>query len=71
MRILNKKQKKYLDQLMDDNPAIGVSSNLYDCNWKKLEEMGDHETMEANVERYISDRRMREASKGKTFDTSL
>jgi hypothetical protein len=60
MRQLNKRQIKYLDDLMAGNNQIKMVDDLNGQEWQTLEAMNDHETLWQNAERYISDKRIKE-----------
>jgi len=65
MRTLNKRQKKLLDKWFEtvkDEAGLGVCDVVNDLLpndlWIKLQEIGDHETIYQNINRYINDKAM-------------
>ena len=62
MRVLNKRQKKVLDnwfETIKNEPGLGVRDVTEDllplAIFEQLEAMGDHETIYQNINRYIND----------------
>ena len=59
MRVLNKKQKKRIDEWFDKNwhgaGSIGPGDVPLEL-WDELEKMNDHETLCQNVNRYVLDK---------------
>ena len=60
MRRFNKKQRDYLDQLVEDNPdKLILHRKLYDSNKveEDLSKLGDQwETMWIDADRYVNDK---------------
>ena len=60
MRVLNKKQKKFIDNwletMFNDGNNVCTVDNMPTPMQEKLVKMNDHETIWQNIDRYIGDR---------------
>jgi hypothetical protein len=54
MRVLSKRQKKYIDKIASERQLRTVS-DLTGTEYHACQEMNDHETFWCNLERYITD----------------
>jgi hypothetical protein len=54
MRTLNKKQKKFLDDLYKEK-HIACVGDMSAEDWKTLEKMNNHETLYQNADRHLWD----------------
>jgi hypothetical protein len=55
MRVLSKRQKKYIDKIASERQLRTVS-DLTGTEYHACQEMNDHETFWCNLERYITDK---------------
>ena len=62
MRVLNKKQKQFIDKWFDKNwtgaGSIFSVDQMSQAEQEQLQAMNDHETLWQNADRYINDKAM-------------
>jgi hypothetical protein len=60
MRKLTEKQKRMLDKLCDENPSALCFEDMPNEKIRQIEKMTDNELAYQQINRFISDRRMKE-----------